>query len=190
MKAVIAAAILSVLLASGVSAASFASQLQLPHGAQLVVATSQNVAGDADIGAHGPWARDTYNKFTLIIQLNDGSYEAAVQYMGSFTTVAGAPSPAQGKTETSDARGKFAGAYLVHFTADSCRSARGILPAVDRGVTAQGILDGAAEGSSSDLTSYCTNVQNLQVRDQKWRYQLGNQTFTQTNSGTSGDIVS
>ncbi len=189
MKIISLTLILLILLTASVSSAGYSSKLQTPKNTQLIVAANQNVLNDIDISKNGAFAIDDYNKLTLIIKLDENEYSAVVQYVGTFETFAGALSPNKGTTLQNDASGTFAGAYLVHFNAKDCKEIKGKLPTIDLKATKEDVLSGKEKNSQTDLDAYCSGITNIELRDQKWRYQLGEQRFEENLNGIKGDIV-
>ncbi len=185
----IAIAIIIAALAVISLGAGYAGSVTVPADSQLVVAATQTIRNDADIGSFGPWALDDYNRLVFIFKLADGSYSGIVQYVGSWQSYAGIRSPVAGILSTHDSTGNFHGAYMVHFNADSCISLKGVLTEQDRGASKETILAGTRDAIPSDIEQFCNGVADLEIRDWQWQYSNGDQQWIVTKKGSSGDIV-
>ncbi|MEK6967891.1 MAG: hypothetical protein AABX51_04635 [Nanoarchaeota archaeon] len=170
-----------------VSAAGYFGKVQVPSSSELIVATSQNILDDADLGNNGFWAIDDYNQFLLIFK-NEVGYTGIVQAVGNWETFAGVRSPSQGIEQKNNANGTFYGAYMVKFNADGCKTEKGTLPTVTRGATSQEIMEGTYQGVQA-LSDYCSGISNLELRDWQWVYTYNEQKWIQTKEGEYGDIL-
>ena len=171
----------------------FTTHQNLPKGANLLVEVNYKVTNDEDSGFVGYWALDNYVKHvTIYSDPSDGTYWAIATYDGTFDTFAGAPSPQNGITESTDARGNFHGGYTFHFTGiyDPQIATKGNLGTYDFGGTESDVLaNGGNITPFGILDQYFPAGQTELSFDWGWTYTYTNQFWANLATGSSGDIV-
>lgn len=173
----------------------------IPKGAQMWLNLHYKVTNDEDSGNVGYWALDNYSKTVKVYAypgtIGSTQFYVVASYSGSWTTFKGALSPGAGVTEGADASGTFKGGYVAEFTATSMKASctAGGLGTFDFGGSESDILLGTYSKQTGDtspynyLTSCFNNPSNFQYINWGWTYNYKNQQWSNTQSGTTGDIV-
>ncbi len=168
----------------------------VPTGSKMIMKTSYKVTNDEDAGNLGYWALDNYKTNIQVWQVPDGSYYVVADYKGTWQTFAGSISPNAGVTENNDASGTFDGGYTAVFTAASCSTVKGNSGSFDFGGTKEDILLGSYRiGQKGPPTpydffaQYCPGYSNFDFSYWGWNYNYNNQTYSDTNTGRTNDIV-
>ena len=167
--------------------------------AKLVLNVVAKVTNDEDSGIVGYWALDNYKKHIQVWKQGNGTYRAVVRYAGTWQTFATALSPAEGTAQGADASGTFHGRYRATFTADGLVTGlrtRGFVGTHDLGGTKEDILGGTygpgQTGAPNEwdwLTTYFVAADQFVQDPWGWTYHYQDQTWVNSSSGNSGDIV-
>lgn len=184
--------ITSILLAAMILPAGLVFAAPKPTGAVQVLNITYKVTNDEDSGLNGYWALDNYNKTIQVWLQTDGIYYAVVGYIGKFNTVAGATSPGALAIKEGTGTGALKGSYTATFTADGLKAGlkNGNIGTFDFGGTAQDVLaNGGNVNAYSWLGTYFTGADNFNYIDWTWTYKYQSQTWVNSSSGNTGDVV-
>jgi len=177
---------------------SFLSTNAPAPGSTQVLGITFKVINDEDSGVFGYWALDTINRIVNVWQQPDGSFFVIATYSGKFTTFAGAVSPNDlGTFESTDASGTFQGGYVATFSAPPATSAFGSIGPQDFGGSRADILLGTYASQKGPPTPFsyldmffpgwATN--SFIESPWGWVYHYHGQTWCDTSSGITGNIV-
>jgi len=167
-------------------------------GSTQVLGITFKVANDEDSGVFGYWALDTINRAVSVWQQPDGSFFVIATYSGKFTTFAGAVSPNDlGMNERADASGTFQGGYVATFSSPVFSTAFGSAGAFDFGGTQGDVLRGVyanqvgPTSAFSYLDTYFSgwNTNSFIESPWGWVYHYHGQTWCDTSSGITGNIL-
>jgi hypothetical protein len=178
----------------------------VPKGSTLVVNITFKVINDEDSGFFGYWALDNYNRHVQVWQMpTSGMFYIVSDYIGKFTTFAGALSPMNGVIESSGAEGHLSGAYTATVSDGVLNPGvqNGNLGTKDFGGTSADILLGTyGAGQTGPTTpfswfSYVFSAGAFAYNDAgcgsgtSWTfaYSYHSQTWVNAGCGSSGDIV-
>jgi hypothetical protein len=191
---------------------TFVNSSGVPSGSKLVINVNWLVTNDEDSGFCGYWALDNYNHQVQIWQAPDGTFYVVARYQGTFTTFAGAVSPASSPpsctTESTMATGTFEGGYTAVIAGTlnptPIYSKHGNIGTFDYGGTPADVQKGAYTNGQTGPTSvfsylavYFTSVTSFSQPAWGWTYHYQSQTWNNfyycVQSGGStpcpGDIV-
>jgi hypothetical protein len=163
-----------------------------------VLDISCSVRNDEDSGIVGYWALDTYCKTVQVWQDPNvpTNFYAIVTYNGMWQTFKGALSPKAGVLETKNALGCMQGGYFASFTATSFTQKCGFVGSYNFGGTKADILLGTYGAGQTGgtptfdwTTKYFTGFDNFNYFNWGWTYQYRSQTWVNSASGNTGDIV-
>jgi hypothetical protein len=167
-------------------------------GSTQVLGITFKVVNDEDSGIFGYWALDAINRVVSVWQQPDGSFFVIATYSGKITTFARAVSPNDLATpETTDASGTFQGGYVATFSATTVVSAFGSIGTKDFGGTQADVLLGtyALQKGPPNPFSYLDTFfpgwdpNSFIESPWGWVYHYRSQSWCDTSSGITGNIV-
>lgn len=133
------------------------------------------VTGRPDSGKHGDWATDDFTRTTKVCQTDDTTYVLTISDAGTFTTLAGAKSPAAGVDLPAPFTGSFTGGATVTVTSDVSPVAP---PASSPG-----------DKSTSEWASLLFPGNNGTISGWSWTYGTKCETWVNAEAGNSGDVT-
>lgn len=128
-----------------------------------------------DSGLGGTWAKDTFTRTTYVERETDCTYTLRLHDVGTFTTLAGAPSPGGTATLGASFTGTFAGGARIVVTSEA--------EPVDPGATSDGTV------SSSQWATLLFPGNPGKLIKWGWTYTTPCETWKNSMHGNHGDVT-
>jgi hypothetical protein len=139
MKRLLLVLVLAVALTGLLAAPGAATACPRAHQV-LVMNVSYRVVNDESPGSQGFWALQDYTRYVQVWRMPDGSFSWTSQFVGRWTTFAGALSPGAGIAQVAGGSGMFMGVLNGTFTSSSYIPVCGYLGMHDFGGTEADVL--------------------------------------------------